>query len=135
MPHKNHKALVQRSKERAFNECGGLCHYCGEPMILRQQGKSHDNPLYASWDHIIPSARGGDNSNTNLILCHKFCNERKAALPYEIALATKPWELSFIQWKLLVKQSHASATGHVEIMRHLPETCSLCGILEKKIRS
>jgi len=48
----------------------GRCHYCG-----RLVGKSE-----LTMDHVVPLARGGKSSKSNLVPCCKECNNRKKHL-------------------------------------------------------
>lgn len=49
----------------------GLCFYC-----LRQVSR-----LRRCLDHVVPQARGGDNSYRNLVSCCTECNARKGEMP------------------------------------------------------
>jgi len=46
-------------------EYGGICPYCNKPIKT------------GTIDHIIPVARGGNNSCSNLVWCCKSCNSSK----------------------------------------------------------
>lgn len=55
---------------------GLLCSLCQESLSLDTK---HPDPLYASVDHVIPLARGGNNDWNNLALAHLVCNCTKRA--------------------------------------------------------
>lgn len=60
-----------------FEEQGGLCGLCGEPMLpLKVTGACA--PRAATIDHIVARSLGGGWERPNLRLAHKACNtERK----------------------------------------------------------
>jgi len=66
--------LISRAEiaERDGWRCG-LCHRKVD------QGKAWPDPMCASIDHVLPLARGGDNSAANLQLAHLRCNLSKRA--------------------------------------------------------
>ena len=47
------------------------CFYCGWPLRLQ------DSTL----DHLVPSTHGGDDDESNLVLCCRPCNQRKGNKP------------------------------------------------------
>lgn len=51
-----------------------LCGLCGDaiPRVVR-----HGHPLYLTIDHIIPLARGGEHSPSNVQAAHATCNYAK----------------------------------------------------------
>jgi 5-methylcytosine-specific restriction endonuclease McrA len=57
-----------------FVRDGGRCRLCGEP-IDAESGSRH--PRSASYDHIVPLARGGLHVMDNLQLTHLRCNLSK----------------------------------------------------------
>jgi 5-methylcytosine-specific restriction endonuclease McrA len=52
----------------------GRCGYCGDDTRNRKQ-RSGKRPTI---DHMTPVARGGTDSHSNLLLCCRDCNSRKA---------------------------------------------------------
>gem|GEM_PF-1688808 len=50
-----------------FEEQGGICPLCGEPL--------GDAPVHV--DHIIPMAYGGGHERSNLQVTHAQCNQAK----------------------------------------------------------
>jgi len=48
----------------------GICHYCGRPTP----------PKELTMDHIVPIARGGKSTKSNLVPCCKECNTAKRQL-------------------------------------------------------
>lgn len=55
---------------------GWRCGICGKKV---RQDLEHPDPYCASIDHVVPLARGGDNSPANLQLAHLRCNLSKRA--------------------------------------------------------
>jgi 5-methylcytosine-specific restriction endonuclease McrA len=53
----------QRTRQRILERDNHCCRYCGAPA--------------QEVDHIVNRARGGDDSDENLVACCKPCNERK----------------------------------------------------------
>ncbi len=45
----------------------GICHYCGKKF----------SPDELTMDHIVPVARGGKSTKSNVVPCCKECNNRK----------------------------------------------------------
>ena len=48
----------------------GICYYCGKPT----------KPADLTMDHIVPLARGGRSSKTNLVPACKDCNNKKKTM-------------------------------------------------------
>jgi 5-methylcytosine-specific restriction endonuclease McrA len=55
---------------------GSDCWLCKEPIDLTLSGK---HPRMASYDHVIPTSRGGSDEPKNLKLAHLACNIAKGA--------------------------------------------------------
>lgn len=53
---------------------GWICRLCGEaiPRVVK-----HGHPLYLTIDHIIPLAKGGEHSPSNVQAAHAICNYSK----------------------------------------------------------
>jgi 5-methylcytosine-specific restriction protein A len=61
----------------------GICHYCGRPTP----------PKELTMDHIVPIARGGKSTKSNVVPCCKECNTaKKQLLPME-------WDAYLIQFQ------------------------------------
>lgn len=55
----------------------GICYYC-EKKFAKEE---------LTMDHIVPLARGGFSSKSNIVVCCKTCNtEKKYFTPAELAL-------------------------------------------------
>lgn len=67
---------VSRDALRALH--GDDCYICQEPMLFNP--KHHDNPLYATMEHIVPRAKGGLSTWDNVKLAHFKCNNDKKDL-------------------------------------------------------
>ena len=53
----------------------GVCHYCGRTVGVKN----------LTMDHVLPLARGGRSTKSNLVPACKQCNNRKkASLPPEL---------------------------------------------------
>lgn len=55
---------------------GDCCYLCGNLIDCSLSGLDSDGPTI---DHVMPLARGGDNSSDNLRLTHRKCNTVKGA--------------------------------------------------------
>ena len=55
---------------KMFNEQGGVCPYCSEPMTLT---KNFNNT--ATIEHIRPKSKGGSNDHENLMAACYSCNQ------------------------------------------------------------
>ena len=61
----------------------GICHYCGRATP----------PKELTMDHIVPIARGGKSTKSNVVPCCKECNTaKKQLLPME-------WEVYLTQFQ------------------------------------
>lgn len=52
----------------------GNCWICSESVDL---SVSYPDPMYRSWDHVIPLSKGGSHTMGNLALSHLRCNVSK----------------------------------------------------------
>lgn len=77
-----HRKLVARGRPP--------CHLCGADIDY--DAASHLEPLSFTIDHIIPLAKGGDDTLENLAAAHRKCNRAKgdggAALKAAVAFVT-----------------------------------------------
>lgn len=62
-------------RNRMFIEQGGRCYICDGRM---SQDKRVSSKLFASFDHVVPLARGGGRGWSNIKLAHKYCNNWKS---------------------------------------------------------
>jgi hypothetical protein len=58
-----------------FNQQAGKCAYCGEQMTLTDH---YNSQTHATKDHVFPRSKGGRNDLSNLVACHRSCNEEKS---------------------------------------------------------
>lgn len=65
------------------------CHICGQPIdtslphwIVSTDGRRTINPMAATADHIIPVAKGGGDSLSNLKPAHMGCNRSRSDKDY-----------------------------------------------------
>jgi len=67
-------------RERAFERQGGLCHWCGRPMIYHGRGalpRPWNNPRTCTADHLIRKADGGKSVASNIVAACSECNSRR----------------------------------------------------------
>ncbi|MFC6282877.1 MULTISPECIES: HNH endonuclease [Polaromonas] len=87
---------IAKARLRAYNRQGGLCHYCGKPMILAGGGagicdkavpRDFLRRMACTAEHLIAKRDGGTNAFTNIVAACRFCNStrhaRKTPLPPE----------------------------------------------------
>lgn len=72
----------RKQKLKQFEHQKGQCCWCLEPMELKmltkeEWGHRADYPTIATWEHIIPVAKGGTNALSNLLLAHRRCNQER----------------------------------------------------------
>lgn len=56
------------------------CHICLEEV---DKTLKKPDPMAPQVDHITPSALGGDDSRSNLSLCHAICNQKRSTKPLD----------------------------------------------------
>jgi hypothetical protein len=67
------------AKEFVKKNRNSTCLYCGNKLTMKN----------ATADHIIPISKGGNNSQVNMIVCCKSCNEERGNIKFEKYLAYK----------------------------------------------
>ena len=65
-------------KRQIAERDGWICHLCTGSVSPHLWGH-HSNPDAPVIDHVIPVARGGDDTFENVRLAHRVCNARKGA--------------------------------------------------------
>lgn len=65
----------------------GRCPYCGRGMIFIERARrKHLHNLMATFEHVHPRRKGGDNSFENrMLVCHE-CNHRRGDGPVQIGM-------------------------------------------------
>jgi 5-methylcytosine-specific restriction endonuclease McrA len=81
------------TKQRLYNEQNGLCALCGETLNAHWADSEE-----CQVDHLIPVSQGGDNSESNLVIAHRKCNQEKAAKNL----------LEYISWREMVQLPRSS---------------------------
>jgi 5-methylcytosine-specific restriction endonuclease McrA len=77
---------VNLTRQNIFKRDGNVCQYCGTPRDL-------------TLDHVLPKARGGTSTWTNLVTACKRCNAKKGdSLPDEagMKLPLPPFKPSYV---------------------------------------
>lgn len=65
------------SRWRIFERDGWTCHICGDPVDRNAEVPDLAAPTL---DHVIPLARGGRHTETNIKTAHFYCNSVKSDL-------------------------------------------------------
>ena len=69
------RSTTQRDKDRAtIAKAKPPCHLCGQPIDYTL---SHPHPDSYVVDHIVPLAKGGDDTLSNKAAAHRGCNRAK----------------------------------------------------------
>ena len=63
-----HRKAIARSR--------AACHICGQPI---DYDLPSSNPMAFVVDHVVPLAKGGDDTLDNKAAAHRTCNSTKAA--------------------------------------------------------
>ena len=76
------KRKRNQQKVRQFKHQNGLCCWCLKPMELKEMtadewAQRASFPNLATWEHLVPLARGGTDSRFNRVLAHRFCNNER----------------------------------------------------------
>ncbi|WP_415400631.1 RHS repeat-associated core domain-containing protein [Tateyamaria sp. SN3-11] len=73
-----HNASWSKHRKRIYDECGGVCAYCGIKTVFKgpRTGPRKDR---FSLDHIIPRKYGGSDDPSNLKGCCVSCNSKRGA--------------------------------------------------------
>jgi 5-methylcytosine-specific restriction protein A len=71
---KNRARELRRSEWWKRKRAAGICYHC----------QQHVPPTTLTMDHLVPLARGGKSTKSNLVPACKACNtSKKYALPWE----------------------------------------------------
>lgn len=69
---------LKKQRELQFQHQSGLCCWCLQPMeLVNVGGYGQQNPVAASWEHILPKSLGGVNARRNRVLAHSACNKKR----------------------------------------------------------
>lgn len=63
------------SRSEIFERDGWKCGLCSQPV---DRDLAHPDPMSASLDHIVPLAKGGSHTRSNVQCAHLICNSRKS---------------------------------------------------------
>jgi 5-methylcytosine-specific restriction endonuclease McrA len=72
------RGLIGVSRDALRALYGDMCYLCGEEMLFHP--RSHSSPDYATMEHIVPRAKGGQSTWHNVKLAHFKCNNDKRDL-------------------------------------------------------
>lgn len=61
-------------REAIFARDRGVCQLCGEPV---DPSLKWPNPRFATMDHVVRIADGGQHATSNVRLAHLICNQRR----------------------------------------------------------
>ena len=76
------QARVKKLRKEAFARQGGLCHWCGKPMIWKNGENSNevwDHPDVCTADHVLWKSRGGLTTRDNIVAACRKCNNNRHA--------------------------------------------------------
>ena len=84
---------VRNHTRKLYHEQGGLCYYCGtDKMYLREDVTTDfhkaNRRLRATFDHIVPKAKGGTYRKENGVCACSYCNSRKGDMPFKKFIVT-----------------------------------------------
>ena len=75
--HADRRSSTRRNLARAaIRRSGAACHICGQPI---DYALPSTDPMSFVVDHVIPLAKGGDDTLDNKAAAHRTCNSTKAA--------------------------------------------------------
>lgn len=87
---RKHDKRVKRAKvidmtitlEKVYKRDNGICWLCGEPCDYNdyeiRDGNFIVHEKYPSIDHVVPLAKGGNHTFSNVRLAHHYCNTLKS---------------------------------------------------------
>lgn len=75
----------ERLRQRLFDQQDGLCHLCGTLMNLLRGRATKVGRNFATFDHVIPRAKGGTAHYSNLKLAHRRCNSARNDRPIQVS--------------------------------------------------
>ena len=102
---KGHTLFPKFNRVNIFIRDEYTCQYCG----------SKEKPQNLTLDHVVPKARGGKKSWTNIVTCCIPCNQRKADMSLEetnMRLIREPFKLKKLT-HLALKTNDPEASAFV----------------------
>ncbi len=120
--HRPQPSGLDVDKVRLFEECRGICAYCGNPINFQTL---FDGEIEV--EHILPRNRFPDSSFANKTLAHRTCNQRKLGrTPFEAFGANEEeWHqiLGRVEkWKNSEKLERFKITDLAELDPEQPES-------------
>lgn len=82
--HRSGRFVVTPSRRlKIYERDGWTCQLCTEPV---DPSLHHSDQWAATLDHIVPRSQGGDDSDENLRLAHRWCNSVRGDESYYTAV-------------------------------------------------
>ena len=79
----------RKQREELFKAQDGKCYWCSEQMELNHfklsaiTGRTKENPMFATFEHLRPRSHGGGSSPKNIVLAHGSCNNNRHKRKFE----------------------------------------------------
>lgn len=87
----------KRAKFRRYLKQKGRCCFCSRRMIMSFDQHKAKEGLLATWEHVNPTAAGGNNLNSNRKLSCFRCNNARGVIPYQqfyrLVQKQTPWNI------------------------------------------
>jgi hypothetical protein len=84
----------------------GRCFYCGDPIVLYEDGPIYREVDMATYDHIRPLSKNGRARSPGVASC-KLCNELRGDTPF-LVFYLRSKEESFLKDVYARKSKHLS---------------------------
>jgi CRISPR/Cas system Type II protein with McrA/HNH and RuvC-like nuclease domain len=68
---------MNKNRSAQFEKQCGKCHFCRCEISIKRRSEGRGSIPFATWDHLTPKSRGGNNVDDNLVLVCGTCNTDK----------------------------------------------------------